>query len=79
MIINGVKLRYSPIPLETRDKTSSASYYPHIIALYGLDPKHIPNNLLGKQLMMWYNERKSKYPKKTHFTLNYAIKIIINL
>lgn len=55
------------------------SYYPHLIDRFGLDPAHIPDGLLGKRLITWYKERQSKYPKKTHFTLNYALKIIMNL
>lgn len=55
------------------------SFYPHLIAKFkGLEPKHLIG-LLGKQLMGWYNERSSKYPKDTHWDLNYALKIIVNL
>jgi hypothetical protein len=55
------------------------SFYPHLIERYGLEPKHIKKGVLGGLLMRWYNERQTKYPKKTHWTLNYGIKIIINL
>jgi len=55
------------------------SWYPHLIDRLGLDPRHLRKGLLGNQLMTWYHERMTKYPKKTHFGLNYAIKIIINL
>lgn len=55
------------------------SYYPHLIAKFkGLEPKHLVG-LLGKQLMSWYEERSTKYPKDTHWDLNYALKIIVNL
>ena len=55
------------------------SYYPHLIAKFkNLEPKHLVG-LLGKQLMSWYNERSTKYPKDTHWDLNYALKILVNL
>jgi len=61
------------------DDFDFGSWYPHLIALFNLEPAHLPKGMLGDQLMEWYNERVTKYPKKTHWDLNYAIKIIINL
>ena len=55
------------------------SYYPHLIWLYNIEPNHLPKGMLGDQLKEWFIERSTKYPKKTHFTLNYSLKIILNL
>lgn len=55
------------------------SFYPHWLSLYKFKPNHIPDGILEELIMTWYNERTSKYPKKTHWDINYAIKIIINL
>lgn len=55
------------------------SYYPHLVDRYKQEPRQLKPGLLGNRLMTWFKERSTKYPKKTHFTLNYALKIIMNL
>ena len=55
------------------------SYYPHLIGNFNIEPFHLPKGMLGDQLLEWFNERNTKYPKKTHFSLNYSLKIIMNL
>ena len=55
------------------------SYYPHLSYFFKQFQKHLPEGLVAKQLMKWFKERKTKYPKKTNFPMNYALKIIMNL
>lgn len=55
------------------------SFYPHLMAMFDLEPAQLPKGMIGNILMRWYTERNTKYPKKTHWDMNYAIKIIINL
>lgn len=55
-----------------------ASYYPHLQFVNGISPSHIPPKIYCGLLEELYNKRKS-YDKKTHFILNYSMKILINL
>ena len=55
-----------------------ASYYPHLQFKNGISPGHIPSNIYCGLLEELYNKRKS-YDKKTHYILNYSMKILINL
>lgn len=55
-----------------------ASYYPHLQFINGISPNHIPPNIYCGLLQELYNKRKS-YDKKTHYILNYSMKILINL
>lgn len=55
-----------------------ASYYPHLQFKNGISPAHIPSKIYCTLLEDLYNKRKS-YDKKTHYILNYSMKILINL
>lgn len=70
---------YSADDEYTLEDFDFSSFYPNLIAKYNLEPDHLGKDVLGSQLMQWYNDRMTLYPKKTHFNLNYAIKIILNL
>lgn len=54
------------------------SYYPHIQFKNDISPKHIPSNIYCSLLDGLYQKRES-YDKKTHYILNYSLKILINL
>ncbi len=56
------------------------SFYPHLMYSFGIGPNHLPKNLIGKQLIeVWFKDIFEKYPKKTHYDMNHALKIIMNL
>lgn len=60
--------------IEDYDKVS---YYPHFGMKHNIAPSHFPANVYAKVLTIPYNNR-IKYPKKTHYLLNYTFKIILN-
>ncbi len=60
--------------IEDYDKTS---FYPHFAFVHGITPKHFPKEVYMELLHGVFHDR-TKYPKKTHFSLNYALKIILN-
>ena len=61
--------------IEDFDKVS---FYPHFSFKHGVCPAHFPKDVYASVLEDVFNKRMT-YPKKTHFLLNYAFKIIINV
>ena len=53
------------------------SFYPMLAIKYGFHPKQFDKQTFINTYQNLFNER-TKYPKKTHFAQNYAIKIALN-
>ena len=68
----GIEIKYSNHKLESG--TGGAF---KLAIENGFHPEHLDHNFLAKYNQL-FKERQTKYPKKTHYNINYLWKIFLN-